>query len=217
MRGKYMISFYYCDLESTGLINNYNEVTEISIIRGSDCMQLSRMIKCDYPERANADALRITNKTVADLSKGISKTRAVEDCNRFFNEDGLTPQHRCIIGHNIISFDKKFLFSLWEGVGKEFPATLWADTLQLTRAYAKQIGLIKPKVNLQAACDLLDVKKAAGLHNAKSDTRNAYLLWKALVEDKKMDYLPFIKTAAHILTPIDPDEEGGLDPSLLDD
>ena len=79
------------------------------------------------------------------------------------------------------------MFALWESVGRVFPATLWLDTIPMTRYYAKQIGLVKPKVNLHAACDIVGIKKVSAKHNAKSDSQNSYLLWKNLVEDKKMD------------------------------
>lgn len=206
--------YYVCDLETNGLKASYHEATEIGIIRASDRVQLWRNIKCEFPERSSIDALAITNKTLADLNNGFSKEEIVEQCDKFFNEDGLTPAHRCIVGHNIFSFDKRFLFALWESVGKEFPANLWLDTIPMTRAYAKQIGLVKPKVNLHAACDILGVKKLSTAHNAKVDSRNSYLLWKNLVEDKKVNYLPFIKTATHSLSVSD--EEQGLDPALLD-
>ena len=80
--------------------------------------------------------------------------------------------------------------------------------MALTRAYAKQIGLVKPKVNLHAALDIVGVKKFADKHNAKTDSQNTYLLLRNLIEEKKMDYLPFIKTAEHHITTHDP--EGAL-------
>ena len=210
------ISYWILDVESTGLKAGYHEVTEIGIIRAMDRVQLWRNVKCENPQNASYDALQITKKTLADLEKGHTREQVVEECNKFFETDGLTPAHRCIVGHNIYSFDRRFLFALWESVGKTFPATLWLDTIPMTKAYAKQIGLVKPKVNLHAACDIVGVKKLSDAHNAKVDSRNSYLLWKNLVEDKKVDYLPFIKTAEHIINPQTIDEEGGLDPALLD-
>lgn len=209
------LKYYVIDTETNGLKASYHECTEIGIIRDHDRMQLWRNIKCETPERSNLEALAITQKTLSDLDQGFTKEQVVEECDRFFNEDGLTPAHRCIVGHNIFSFDKRFLFALWESVGKTFPATLWLDTIPMTRYYAKQIGLVKPKVNLHSACDIVGIKKFSDKHNAKVDSRNSYLLWKHLVEEKKIDYLPFIKTAAHVIsTPSQ--EECGLDPALLD-
>jgi DNA polymerase III alpha subunit (gram-positive type) len=207
------LKYYVIDLETHGLRVNYHEITEISIIRASDKVQLSRNIKALYPERASIDALTITNKTLADLSYGDSREITVEACDKFFNEDKLTPAHRIIVGHNIYNFDRRFLHALWESVGKVFPANMWLDTIPMTRKYAKSIGLVKPKVNLHAACDIVGIKKIAAIHNAKSDSRNSYLLWQDLINNKKMDYLPFIKTAPHLPTVI---EEEELDLSILE-
>jgi DNA polymerase III epsilon subunit-like protein len=210
------IVYYIIDLETTGLKAGYHEPTEIGIIRAADRVQLWRNIKCEFPERASFDALAITKKTIADLERGFTKEQVVDECEKFFNEDGLTPAHRCIVGHNIFSFDKRFLHALWEMLGKEFPAHLFLDTIPMIRHYAKQIGLVKPKVNLHASLDIVGVKKLYDAHNAKVDSRNSYLLWKDLIDNKKIDHLPFIKTAIHQISPQTTDEEGGLDPALLD-
>lgn len=208
------LKYYIIDTETTGLKAGHHEMTEIGIIRAEDRVQLWKQIRCEYPERASFDALAITKKTLADLANGDDKEKVVEACENFFNQDGLTPQHRCIVGHNIHSFDRRFLFALWESVGKTFPAALWLDTIPMTKHYAKIIGLVKPKVNLHAACDIVGVKKISEAHNAKVDSRNSYLLWKNLIEEKKVDYLPFIKTAIHEVATSNIEE--GLDPSLLD-
>lgn len=212
------LKYYVIDTETTGLSATTHEMTEIGIIRATDRVQLWRQIKCEYPERASYDALMITKKTMADLERGHNNGDVVTECNKFFNEDGATPAHRVIIAHNA-QFDRKFLHALWEKNGQEFPAHLWLDTIALTREYAKKIGLVKPKVNLHAACDIAGIKKISEAHNAKVDSRNTYLLHKDLVENKKVDYLPFIKTAIHDYKPTSnscDDDEDGLDPSLLD-
>jgi DNA polymerase III epsilon subunit-like protein len=221
------LKYYIIDTETTGLKTDYHEMTEIGIIRCTDRVQLWRQIKCEYPERASFDALAITKKTMADLEKGYSKEAVVAECNKFFEEDGLTPAHRCIVAHNA-PFDRRFLQALWASVGLAFPANLWLDTMSLTKEFikksgldaeAKAKGLPKPKANLHAACDIVGIKKISEAHNAKVDSRNTYLLHKSLVEDKNIDYLPFIKTDVHIVSAAPTDDGGsddGLDPSLLD-
>lgn len=222
--------FYIIDTETTGLKADFHECTEIGIIRVTDRMQLWKQIKCEWPERANFDALAITKKTLADLDKGDSRESVVEQCERFFNEDKATPAHRCIVAHNA-PFDRKFLHALWGQVGKTFPAHLWLDTMSLTRQFLKESGieadrkakgLKKALVNLHAACDWAGIKKLSEAHNAKVDSRNTYLLHRDLVEVKKVDYLPFIKTEVHqyqdpaaALAALD-DDDTGLDPALLD-
>jgi DNA polymerase III epsilon subunit-like protein len=213
------LKYYVIDTETTGLKAGFNEMTEIGIIRCVDRVQLWRQIKCDYPERANFDALAITKKTLADLELGRLKHDVVEECNKFFDEDGCTPAHRCIVAHNA-AFDRRFLHAMWASCGQEFPANLWLDTIALTKSYAKKIGLVKPKVNLHAACDIVGIKKLSEAHNAKVDSRNTYLLHRDLIDVKRVDHLPHIKTEAHIVHAPDPssiDSDDGLDLSLLDE
>jgi len=217
--------YYVIDTETTGLKAGYNEMTEIGIIRYTDRVQLWRQIKCEYPERANFDALAITKKTMADLEKGYSNQQVVEECEKFFAEDGATPAHRCIVAHNA-PFDRRFLHALWAQNGKAFPANLWLDSIGLTKEYAKKAGLLvkaakgekRQSFALHAACDIVGIKKISEAHNAKVDSRNTYLLYRNLLEEKQVDHLPYIKTEVHYpnLAPPAGDEEGGLDPSLLD-
>lgn len=217
------LHYYVIDTETTGLKANHHEMTEIGIIRCTDRVQLWRQIKCEYPERASFDALAITKKTLADLDRGHIKEDVVIECNKFFAEDGLTPAHRCIVAHNA-PFDRKFLHALWAQCGAEFPANLWLDTMGLTKEFLKnadtsQINIIKTptgrvSTQLHACCDMVGIKKISEAHNAKVDSRNTFLLHRSLVEDKKVDYLPYIKTAVHSIAVSGTDD--GLDPSLLD-
>lgn len=217
------LQYYVIDTETTGLKQGYHEITEIGIIRVTDRVQLWRQIKCTYPERANFDALAITKKTMADLERGYDREAVIAECEKFFAEDGLTSAHRCIIAHNA-PFDRKFLHAMWEASGKAFPADLWLDTMSLTKEFLKnadqsQLNIVKTatgrvSTQLHACCDMVGIKKISEAHNAKVDSRNTYLLHRSLVDDKKVDYLPHIKTFVHSVASIG--DDGGLDPSLLD-
>jgi len=218
--------YYVIDTETTGLKANYHEMTEIGIIRCTDRVQLWRQIKCEYPERANFDALAITKKSMSDLERGYAKANVLEECEKFFAEDGATPGHRCIVAHNA-PFDRKFLHALWEQHGKAFPANLWLDTIALTKDFLKKtdnstLNIVKTatgrvSTQLHACCDMVGVKKISEAHNAKVDSRNTYLLWKNLIETQKVDHLPLIKTEVHSFdVKAATDDDGGLDPSLLD-
>ena len=188
---------YYClDLESTGLMVGTHEITELSIINATNKSQLTRMVRADHPENASLDALKITGKTKDDLKKGCSKQTLITDVEKFINEDGLTPSHRCLVGHNIISFDKRFLWQLWESQGKEFPFNMYLDTIHLMRAYTKRLQMVKQKVNLAASCELLKIATVNDKwHSAKADTQNCFFLWQKLMEC--VDYLEHIKTMPH--------------------
>lgn len=197
-----MINYYIIDTETTGLSTKMHEVIEVSIVRCSDRMQLTEFIKPDYPERCSYDALRIQNKTAADLQKGNSREYAVSRINKFLEEDNSSPAARCFIAHNA-AFDMKFMHSLYEKVNQSLPVNLWICTVSLTKQYIKQNNITingkKPKTNLHAACDLLQIKKLSQAHSSKVDSRNTYLLFNNLINDKKIDHLPLIKTAVHTL------------------
>lgn len=204
------LQYYVIDTETTGLSSKYHEMTEIGIIRSKDRVQIHRNIKCLYPERASFDALEITGKTLDDLNHGYDKAQVVAECNKFFAEDETSPAHRVIVAHNA-PFDRRFLQALWANVDQEFPAHLWLDTVSLAKSYAKQAGITKRGFGLHAACDLAGIKKFSEAHNAKVDSRNCYLLYKNLVEDKNVNYLPLIKTAVHIL------QKEDIDMSILEE
>ena len=199
-----MLHYYIIDTETTGLKSGFHECTEIGIIRCSDRVQLHRKIRCEYPERANYEALKITGKTMADLEQGYSKEDAVAEAIKFMEEDDQKPAGRCIVAHNS-AFDRKFLHALWESCNEEFPANLWLDTIAMTNQFIKnsdttKLNIVKTatgriSTTLHACCDVLDIKKLSAAHNAKVDSRNTYLLWNKLMET--VDYLPLIKTFEH--------------------
>lgn len=192
-----MIHYYIIDLETTGLVADYNEITEISIIRCSDKVQLSRNIKCQYPERASKKALEVTCKTINDLIIGDDIDKVIEECHNFITSDGGSPEERCIIGHNIWVFDKKFLHAYWAEYGKTFPANLWLDTMSYMSEYAKKNGLQKKRFSLVDSMIELGLDpKLINLHTAKRDSRNNYILWQGL-QKTGISQLNIIKTAQH--------------------
>lgn len=198
------IEFYCIDTESNGLKVNFHELTQICSIRTSDRLQFDKTIRCHYPERSQAMALQITGKTHADLRQGEEQLAVIEAFESYLATDGKSPKARCIIAHNR-SFDQRFLHALWAQNKKIFPAELWIDTIPMTRAFGKKMGMTKVETNLKAAMDLLGVvKKASGMHNAVSDSRNLYFLWKKLTETE--DYLQYIKRIPHSLDGDETDE-----------
>lgn len=189
------LSYFILDCETNGVDSKIHEINEISIIRYENRLQLTEFIKCEHPERSSYDALKITNKTIQDILTGKSKEDAVTRIDKFINEDGLSPAHRCFVAHNA-SFDRRFLHALYDKVGKRCSVDLWLCTMELTRDYIKKTGQKSP-VNLKAACDFTGVKRIEGAHASKVDTRNTYLLLKNLIDEKKVDYIPFIKSFPH--------------------
>ena len=207
------IHYYIVDTETTGLSSTAHEINEISIIRVKDRVQLTEFIMCDHPETASWDALNITGKTMEDLLSGKPKEEVIDKIDKFLSEDGVPSSHRCFIAHNA-AFDRRFIHAMYEKAGRSLPVDLWLCTMALTKLYYKKFNISGSK-SLHAACDNLGIKKiATHQHTSKMDTRNTYLLYKALVEDKKIDYIPSIVTAVHILKE---EEESCLDTDLLDE
>lgn len=191
------LHFYLTDVETSGLSLERNEVTQISIIRCADRFQLSKYIKAEHPETAHEDALRITGRTRADLLKGDDKQFVVDACEKFLEEDGTSPEHRCMVGHNVHRFDQRFIHRLWEKCGRQFKSFLWLDTIPFTKAYAKQFGIESPSFNLPSSLNILKIASRGDAHNAIVDTQNNYRLFVKLMESG-VDYLNHVKRIPHI-------------------
>jgi DNA polymerase III epsilon subunit-like protein len=189
------IKFYTIDTEETGLQTGFHDLIEISIIRFDDRMQMTRIVKAKNPKNASFDALVITGKKMSDLYKGIECEQMITEVNEFFEQDGLTPNHRCIVAHNA-PFDRRFIHHTWDAHNKSFPANLWLDTLAICRKITKKQGLIKPSLKLNDVCDRFGIKKFANSHTAAGDARNTHMLLSKFIEDKE-DYIELIKSIPH--------------------
>lgn len=189
------MEFYILDTETNGLArkNYWHEITQITVIRCKDKVQFNRYIKIEYPERTSKEALIATNRTIADLDKGIKKEQAVIDLDSFLNQDELTPEHRCVIGHNV-RFDRDFCAELYNSVGKIFPAVCWLDTKDMAKDWAKKMGIVKPSLKLKSCIEMCEIKSKEEYHNAVGDTRNTYKLYNFL-KNAGIDHLPMIKRA----------------------
>ena len=195
-----MLNFYILDVETTGLKTGYHEVTQISMIRCSDRFQLNRFIKADFPRRADPRALKVTGRKMADILVGVNKLEAIEACDSFLLEDKQTPEHRCIIGHNV-SFDRRFVCDMWAAHDRQFPATCWLDTMSCAKEFmTKTLGLEKPKKGLHDALQNCGLKPRSGAHNAISDTQNTYILHSHLIK-QDFDFLPHIKRISQVVSP----------------
>jgi len=189
------LKYYVIDTETTGLSAKRHEITQISIIRDHDMNQLTSYIKAEHPENASRDALLITGRTLADISRGNNRKDVVDAVNMFILEDGLTPEHRCIVGHNV-GFDKRFCHAMWESVDQKFPANCWLDTKPFAKNWATKLGIFKPKLTLAASLEFAGIKAIAGAHDAGIDAQNTFILWQEGLK-QGVEYLPCIKREPH--------------------
>lgn len=190
------LKYYIVDTETTGLKPSWHEMHQISIIRCDDRNQLSKYIRCEHPERANDQALEITKRTRKDIIQGESLLSVIESVDSFLALDGVAKEHRCMIAHNA-PFDKNFCHFAWNSCKKIFPADLWLDTKTFAKSWANKLGIEKPKLTLGAALDFTGITPVQGTaHNAITDSRNTYMLWKKGM-DEGIDHLPHIKLYLH--------------------
>ena len=190
------IQFYIADTETTGLNIRMHEIFQLSLIRAKDRCQLTLEIQVEKPQLASFDALRITGKTIADLSRGVTKLQAIRDVEEFLAEDEHEPSHRCLILHNA-AFDRKFLQAMWQRFNRRLPFDLYLDTIPMYKDYARRQGLGKISAKLDSACEQLGLKKFGASHSALGDTRHTYLLWERL--SKEIDFMDHIQQHPHHL------------------
>lgn len=185
------LKYFILDVETNGLSAQVHEVSQLSIIRCSDLVQLSRYVKIEHPEKTSREALIKTGRTYNDLLKGDEKLEVIDRVEKFLAEDGSHPDERCGVAHNA-SFDRRFLKAMWESVGKKFPVNNWLDTRPMAKKYAMKLGLEKPSMTLENILKFAEIKGFSNFHNAIDDTRNLYLFWKKSL-DLGIDYLDCIK------------------------
>lgn len=191
------LEFWIIDSETTGLSHKWHEMFQLSLIHHPDKQQLSRYISAEHPERASDQSLAITGKTREQIVLGDSKEDVVAKMDEFLSQHGKTAEHRVIVGHNV-NFDMRFSHALWESCGKRIPVALWLDTKELAHAFAKKMGITKPKLHLEAALTLTGAQPTNGTaHDAIKDARDCYRLFTKLIEEG-IDYLPKIKRIPHL-------------------
>jgi DNA polymerase III epsilon subunit-like protein len=190
------LNFYIIDTETNGLKVSWHEINQISVIRCEDRFQKTFNIKIEYPQRSSKEALEIQGKTIADLQKGVPKLEVIEEIESFLAEDGKNPEFRCMVAHNA-PFDKNHLHAMWTSVGRRFPADLWMCTIAFSRKFAKKIGVVKPKLNLQAALKLAGIEPKPGAHSAAVDVWNTRALWEKLMSEN-LEHVSVIKNIPHL-------------------
>ena len=187
-----MLYFYVIDTETTGLKAGFHEVIQISAIRYNDRFQKTLNIK----EGETTGDKKFSLEVVRCLGAcGIDRKEAVEELHAFLQEDGKTPDHRCIVAHNA-PFDRRMLHSMWQAENKTFPAHLWLCTKEFSRKYAKKLGIIKPKLSLAASIEMAGLTARGGAHNAVIDTLNTTDLFEKLLSEN-LGHVQLIKRVPH--------------------
>lgn len=205
-----MLQYYILDTETTGLKAGYHEINQIAIIRVATEEEFTAKIRCRFPNRASPQALEIQGVTKQSLILGEDPEPVVDRIDQFFEQDGKTSEHRCIVAHNE-SFDRRFCHALWDDVGKVFKAHLWMCTKKFSQAYTKKNGIEKVAA-LQSEANVLTKRGVSysldnlmigfelpirgKSHTAIGDSRNTVTLFRHLM-DQNLDYVRIIRREPH--------------------
>lgn len=207
-----MLQYYTLDVECTGLKKSWHEINQISVIRHHDGAIATKRIAVKHPERAAPQALEVQGITVEDLKQGEPREVVLDYIHDFLQEDDTSPEHRCIIGHNV-ALDRRFCWAEWDIVRKVFPAHLWLCTKSMGHAFVKKTDPLKiaaaqrqidfrvkpnkPKFGLNILMKGLGIEPEAGAHDAVVDTINTKKLFEFFMESKKIDHVSLIKRLPH--------------------
>lgn len=154
----YVPDYVVFDLETTGISPKYDEVIEICGVKvrgGRVIDEFSSMVnpKCSIPYAASR-VNNITNEMVADAP--LFTDVLIEFLN-FIGDDVL-------VGHNIHSFDMKFIYRDAERFYGQIPDNDYIDTLSIARNYIPQLVHHR----LGDLCSLYGIS-TQGAHRALND------------------------------------------------
>lgn len=129
----YVPDYVVFDLETTGTSPEYDKVVEISAVRVRNGQVESEFSKLVNPEMQIPFYASEVNGITDDMVKGAPTfDSALKDFLDFIGDDVL-------VGHNIHSFDMKFIY---RDTNKYFGKTInnnYVDTLPLSRAYLPEL------------------------------------------------------------------------------
>jgi len=184
--GQYISDYVLYDLETTGTSSNYDEVIEISAVKVRNGKIVDEFSELVNPGRPIPYAASMVNNISDDMVAGApSFAEVLPRFLSFIGDDVL-------VGHNINSFDMKFLY---RDCDKYFEQTLtndYVDTLRIAK-------MVFPDWKHRRLSDLADYYgiSTAGAHRALADCRMNQkvfeLLGKELLGEGTLGCKPEIK------------------------
>ena len=197
--------YFMTDIESSGLSVEFNEITEISCLDCQTLEQITWMIRIRRPEKCSKEAMYITNKTPEELmSRGRYIEEVLDEISEFILKGGTEIDEVCVIGHNVVNFDRKFLEYNFSSNGKKFPAIYYLDTLKMSKKYTKDIlGIRKTSHKLNDLMITANIKTAEteNMHTSATDVRNNFRLWKKMIADGMVNSLFIQMSPAYLAEP----------------
>ena len=133
----YIPDYVVFDLETTGISCNYDEVVEISAIKVENHEMVSEFTTLVNPGRAIPFRASQVNGITDDMVRDAPEFKTVLADFLAFTGDFV------LIGHNIHTFDLKFIYRDCKRYFGKLPESDYIDTLTLARACLPQLGHYK--------------------------------------------------------------------------
>lgn len=187
-------SFYFCDIESSGLLFE-NAVIEISLYRLGESEDKAQKTWCLKPfdsDKIEPAALRVNGHKLEDLQHKTKEGRdryldpnsIIIEIENWLSEDGMPAEKRLLIGQNI-SFDKNMLEQLWIKCNSKdsFPfGRRYMDTMifELMTDFCKG--------EFAEGYSLKNLTKKYGVTNIKAHSAAADVLATKQVFEKQVEY-----------------------------
>lgn len=171
---KYISNYVIFDLETTGISNKFDEVIEISAIKVQDGIIIDEFSKLVNPQRPIPPAASAVNGITNDMVRNEPTfDQILPQFLEFIGEEVL-------VGHNIHSFDMKFIYrDALQYLGK-VPDNDYIDTLSFARKCL-------PQLSHHRLTDLAEYYAFStdGAHRALNDCRMNQLVFEALGKEVK--------------------------------
>ena len=172
----YVPDYVVFDLETTGVSYRFDEVVEISAIKAAGGQVVDEFSTLVNPGRPIPYGASAVNGITDDMVEGSPFfEQALTDFLEFAGD-------AVLVGHNIHTFDMKFLYRDAERFWGKTVGNDYIDTLQLARAYL-------PQLHHHKLVDLADYYgiSTAGAHRALNDCRMNLIVFERLA--KEMEHL----------------------------
>lgn len=171
---KYISDYVVFDLETTGISSAYDEVIEISGVKVRGGRVIDEYTSLVNPGRSIPRGASQVNGITDEMVRNSPLSRDVlMEFLKFLGDDVL-------VGHNIHSFDMRFIYRDTEKYYGRVPGNDYIDTLAVARNYLPQLSHYR-LVDLASFYNI----SVRGAHRALNDCRMNQQVYECLAKEMK--------------------------------
>lgn len=171
---KYIRDYVVFDLETTGISTTYDQVIELSAVKVENGRPKTEFSTLVNPGRRIPPAASRVNGITDEMVRNAPAFPAV--LKTFLEFAGDLP----LVGHNIHSFDMKFIYRDAQQIFGKIPGNDYVDTLSMARRCLPGLASYK-LVDLAAYYGIL----AEGAHRALNDCRMNQQVFERLAQEQQ--------------------------------